>query len=297
MRRTIFIGIGILFGVLAIVAGWAWWVVGRIAVQRVTDDLYMMTGVGGNVGVLVTGEGVVVVDTMTFVRQGKAIRARIREITNEPLVAVINTHYHLDHTHGNPAFPVGTKVVATENTLKHLRERDGGFWQDAPARDLLPSETFDAEYQLTVGTKTVRLFRPGRGHTDGDLVAEFVSERTIQAGDLFFNARYPNIDLEAGGSVREWDATLDAVLARDFDRVIPGHGELSDRAGLQQFQQFLRVLWTETKAVVDHGGTLADAQRQVDLSRFEMSRLWFAPNLNHEFVVRRAYEEASGKQP
>jgi cyclase len=293
MARKLALGAAAVVLVVVILAVWAWWTVGRIAVERVTDDLYMMTGIGGNVGVLIASEGVVVVDTMTFVRQGDAIRNRILEITDKPVVTVINTHYHLDHTHGNPAFPPGTRVVATGNTLKHLRERDGSYWADEPARHLLPNATFETEFEVVVGDKTVRLFHPGRGHTDGDLVVDFVSERVVHLGDLFFNGRYPNIDLEAGGSVRLWNATLDAVLARDFDRVIPGHGPLSDRAGLLRYQEFIRALWQETKSVVDRGGELAEAQREVDLSRFDMKPIWFVPYLNHDFVVSRAFEEAS----
>ena len=296
MRRKFLWGVGVLVAAVAIVVGWAWWTIGQIAVERVSDDLYMMTGIGGNVAVLVTNEGVVVVDTMTFARQGEAIRARIREITDKPVVAVINTHYHRDHTHGNPAFPVGTKVIATDNTLKHLRERDADYWRDAPARDLLPNDTFGDSRDLNIGGKAIRLFHPGRGHTDGDLVVEFVADRVIHTGDLLFNGRYPNIDLDGGGSVREWDGTLAAVLTHDFDRAIPGHGALSDRAGLQRFQEFMRTLWTETRKVVDRGGSLEDAQRSVDLSRFDMHRLWFAPQLNQDFVIKRAYEEASGKR-
>jgi glyoxylase-like metal-dependent hydrolase (beta-lactamase superfamily II) len=297
MKRKLAVGLGAVVVVVLIVVGVLYWSAGRIGVQQVTGDLYLMTGLGGNVGVLLTNDGAVVVDTMTFVRQGDAIRARIRELTDKPVVVVINTHYHMDHTHGNPAFPLGTKVVATENTLKHLRERDADYWRDTPARDLLPNDTFASARELTVGGKMLRLFHPGRGHTDGDLVVEFVAERTIHTGDLFFNGRYPNIDLEAGGSVREWDATLATVLARDFDRVIPGHGDLSDRAGLQGFQEFVRVLWAQTKAVADRGGTLEAAQREVDLARFNLQRIWFAPKLNQDFVIRRAYEEAVGRRP
>src|SRR5258705_1939271 len=97
----------------AVAGGWAWWRVGHIDVQQLSPDLYLLTGVGGNCTVLVTTEGVVVVDTMTFVRQGTRILARIQELTDKPVVAILNTHYHLDHTHGNPAFVPTTKVVAT----------------------------------------------------------------------------------------------------------------------------------------------------------------------------------------
>lgn len=293
MLRKLLLVLAAVVAIVVAVFGWAYWRVGQIAVERVTGDLYMMTGVGGNVGVLITAEGVAVVDTMTFVRQGDRIRERIAEITDQPVVAVINTHYHQDHTHGNPAFEPGTRVLSTARTLEHLKTRDAAYWAESPASELMPTETFEDEREIVIGGKTIRLHHPGRGHTDGDLVAEFVDERTIHVGDLFFNGHFPNIDLEAGGSVRLWDSTLGNVLALDFDHVIPGHGPVSDRAGLAGFQEFIRSLWTQTKAVRDRGGSLEDAQREVDLDRFDLTPIWFVPTLNREFVIGRAYEEAS----
>jgi glyoxylase-like metal-dependent hydrolase (beta-lactamase superfamily II) len=296
MLRKILIGLGVLVLVVLAVVGWGYWRVGHIGVQKLTDNLYMMEGLGGNVGVLITDEGVAVVDTMTFAMQGDAILARIAEITDKPVVAVINTHYHMDHTHGNPAFAPGTKVVSTARTLEHLKTIDADYWRESPARELLPNETFDDVREITVGGKQVRLFHPGRGHTDGDLVAEFVSERVIHVGDLCFNGRWPRIDLVGGGSVRLWDETLGRVLGRDFDRVIPGHGPVTDRAGLTKCQEFIRSLWSQTKAVVDRGGSLEQARQEVDLSSFQLSTIWYASSLNREFVIGTAYEEASGKK-
>ena len=286
----------ILLVVLVVVGAfgaWAWWRVGRLDVEEVRPGLWMMSGVGGNVGVLVTDEGAVVVDTMTFVRQGGAILAEVHRRTGRRVMAVLNTHYHLDHTHGNPAFVPGTKVIATAKTLDHLKKLDGDFWRDEPASRLLPNLVFDTQQELSIGGKTVRMLHPGRGHTDGDLVVLFVEDRVLHTGDLFFNGFYPNVDLEAGGTVREWAATLDRVLALDFDKVIPGHGPVSDRAGIARFRDFVATLWTQTKAVVDRHGSLDEALRAVDVERFALRRLWFAPYLDRRFVIRRVWEEAS----
>jgi glyoxylase-like metal-dependent hydrolase (beta-lactamase superfamily II) len=253
----------------------------------------MLSGIGGNVGVLVTDEGVIVVDTMTFVRQGGKILERIRGLTDRRVMAILNTHYHLDHTHGNPAFLEGTKVIATGRTLQHLRELDADFWRDPPASKLLPNQTFDSTLEITIGGKTVRLLHLGRGHTDGDLVVLFVEDRVLHTGDLFFNGYYPNIDLEAGGTVREWPATIERVLALDFDTVIPGHGPVSDREGFKRFQSFLASLWTQTKRVAERGGSLGDALGEVDLAPFGLRPIWFAPYLNRRFVIRRTWQEAT----
>jgi cyclase len=278
--------------VIVVVAGGAWILVSRVGVEQVTPDLYVMTGIGGNTAVLVTPQGAVVVDTMTFVRQGEAIRARISQLTPEPVVAVINTHYHRDHTHGNPAFAPGTPVVSTARTLEHLRQRDADYWSAPAARDLLPNTTFDAGYERRVGGKTVRASFLGRGHTDGDLVVLFVEDRVVHVGDLLFNGYYPNIDLEAGGSLREWSHTIDRILTLPFDRVIPGHGPVTDRNGLIRFRDFLNSLWTQTKTAVDRGASADQVVELVDLDPFGLRILWFAPQLNREFVIRRAYEEA-----
>ncbi len=278
---------------LAIAAGAVWWRIGAVTLEPVAPDLYLLTGVGGNVTVLITKAGAAVVDSMSFVRQGRAIRERIRALTPKPVVALLNTHYHFDHTHGNPAFEPGTQVISTLRTLQRLRSLDDDFWHEAPARKLLPGTILDGSIDINVGGKTVRALYLGRGHTDGDLVVLFVEDRVLAAGDLFFNGYWPNIDLEGGASVEEWSATLDRVLALDFDRVIPGHGPISDRAGLERFRDFLRSLWTQTEAVVARGGSVADARREIDLAGFGMRPLWFAPYLNRRFVIGRTFEEAS----
>jgi glyoxylase-like metal-dependent hydrolase (beta-lactamase superfamily II) len=295
MRRWIARGLATLLLLAAAVGAWAWWRVGYVEVERVTESVYVLRGVGGNVGVLVTSAGVVVVDTMTFPRQGSAILARLREITTQPVVMILNTHYHRDHTHGNPAFAPGTKVVATAQTRAHLERRDADFWKDERARGMLPNETFEHTHEFRIADKTVRSHHVGRAHTDGDLVVHFVEDRVLHVGDLFFNGHYPNIDLEAGGSVREWPATMERVLALDleFDQVIPGHGPLSNRAGYRAFQGFIASLWEQTSAVAAAGGTRADALREVDLAGFGLTPLWFARSLNRDFVIGRAYEEAT----
>ena len=291
--RWLGIGASVVIVIAAIAAAGLWWYVGRIGVERVTERLYMLTGLGGNVAVLVTDDGAVVVDSMTMVRQGSAILSRIADLTDKPVVTMINTHYHLDHTHGNPAFAPRTRMIATERTLEHLKTRDAEYWAEPPASQLLPNETFTVAREYGFGSHQVRMIHPGCGHTDGDLVVLFVGEKVLHTGDLFFHGHYPNIDLEAGGTVRGWIDTLDRVKELQFDRIIPGHGLLTDRAGLERFQDFLRALWTKTSDVVAAGGSLADAKKDVDLSSFGLAPIWFAPYLNHDFVVGRAYEEAA----
>ncbi len=269
----------------------------EMQVVQLTPDLHMLANeYGGNVAVLKTGAGTVIVDTMTLSLQGEVIQAKAEELTGEPVVAIINSHYHLDHTHGNPAFPVGTRVIATERSLHHLEQWDASTFSGEAAQ-LLPNETFTDQHTLTIGNKTMQLLRPGRGHTDGDLVVLFVEDEVIHTGDLFFNQHYPNIDLEAGGSVVEWGDTLDAVFALPFEQIIPGHGAVTDAAGMRQFQTFIRQL-AELGAYANSidgslTDTLVNGLLTADAGYLVIS---FGPfmSLDRNFVIQRAWEEATG---
>ncbi|MEO0367162.1 MAG: MBL fold metallo-hydrolase [Pseudomonadota bacterium] len=268
-----------------------------IDVEQLSADLWVLRGVGSNTVVLNTDQGTVVVDSMTFPMQGKLIRAKAEELTGKEVALLINTHYHLDHTHGNPAFAPDTQVVATERTLSHLKALDASFWEGDRAA-LLPNETFSDELIIDMGNKTILLKFIGRGHTDGDLIVLIEEEQVLAMGDLFFNERYPNIDLEAGGSVQLWAQTIDAALELDFEVVVPGHGATTDELGLLAFQRFIDQLATlGAKAALDEL-TLAEFiesdELTADRGYTEATFAGISIGLNRQFVLRRAWEEATG---
>lgn len=282
---------------IAVVAIYAYQTVSEIDAEKLTEDVHVLFGLGSNVGVLRTERGSAVVDTMTFRMQGEEIRKRVEAITGREVEVILNTHYHLDHTHGNPGFPGGTRVVSTRRTRELLDAFDSDSWEGDAAKTL-PNETFEGSYEIALGGKTIRAQHLGRGHTSGDMVVLFVEDRVIHLGDLFFNGRYPNIDLEGGGSVKEWIGTLDRVLALDgYDRVIPGHGPVSDREGILRFQAFLRELWEKAEAAAREGKSVEDALASISLTKdagFEPMRVPLVLNLDRPFVIRRAWEEATG---
>ncbi len=285
-----------LLALTAVLGGYVYLKARTIEVERLTDDLYVLRGFGGNTAVLRTDVGAVVVDTMSLPVQGGWIRELARELTGADTVLLINTHYHLDHTHGNPAFEPGTRILSTERTLSHLNALDAEFWAGDAAK-LLPNETFTDRQTLHVGGKTIELIHPGPGHTDGDLVVIFNSENVIHMGDLAFKDHYPNIDLEAGGTVRGWPATLDNVFTLEFDRVIPGHGLTTDRNGLRQFQTFLSELAEIGRQAAADGISLEDTRATDKLTAdagYEPIRFIISLGLDREFVLQRAWEEATG---
>jgi glyoxylase-like metal-dependent hydrolase (beta-lactamase superfamily II) len=296
--------LGIALAALVLVAGaavvWLYHAVTTLEYEPVTPSLSVVQagGINGNVAILATPEGALVVDTMTFRQQGARIRELAERLAGAPVTAVVNTHYHLDHTHGNPGFPAGTQVVATRQTREYMLALDAEYWSGKNG-DTLPNDLVDAQHELRVGGKTVRLLYLGRGHTGGDLVVHFVEDRVVHLGDLLVNGRYPNVDLEAGGSIAAWDATLDRVLALDFDRVIPGHGPVTDRAGIARFQAFLREVWGIAQQAARERLPLEKTQ---ELARrtltsdagFVVIRIPGIMSLDRDFVVGRAWEEATG---
>ena len=296
MRRILGLALAVLVFAAGGLAVYVWTGLHDFAVEELTPDVHVISGWGGNVAILRTGAGAVVVDTMTFRMQGEEIRELAEDLGGGPVTAIVNTHYHRDHTHGNPGFAPGTRVVATERTLEHLRTRDAAYW-DGEAALTLPSDTFSDTHELRVGDKTVRSFHLGRGHTDGDLVTLFVEDRVLVTGDLLFRFRYPNIDLEAGGSLPAWIETLDRMAALDFDRVIPGHGPSTDREGIRAFQDFLRELWQVASESAAAGLSLDETLAQAKLTTdagYHTIGVPFVFRLDRDFVLRRAFEEATG---
>jgi cyclase len=262
---------------------------------KIDDRFYVVLGGGGNSAVLIADDGVLVVDTK-FLRPGRQLPGIIRALTDKPVKVIINTHYHADHTHGNPNYPAGIRVIAQRHTREHLLRFDKDFWEVEPAWSRLPSDLVDDEEDLQFGDETVRIIHPGRGHTDGDVVVYFPKRRILATGDLFFNGRYPRIDLRGGGSARAWPATLDKVLAiGDVTRYIPGHGPLADRAALVRFQSYLRSLVAQVEEQAAQGHSLADIERAVDLHAYDDFD-------SIPFVVSRArniesvYTEVTGKK-
>jgi len=266
-----------------------------LEVERLSEDLFVLRGLGGNTAVLRTDAGAVVVDSMTLQMQGERIREKARELTGMETTLLINTHYHLDHTHGNVAFEPGTRVLSTERTLSHLHALDAEFWQ-GDAASLLPTETFTDRMTLVVGDKTIELIHPGAGHTDGDLVVLFTAEGVLHTGDLMWHQYYPNIDLEAGGSVQAWVASLESLLRLDFTRVIPGHGETTDRNGMRQFLALIAQLAEIARTAADKGNSLEQTLQTDQLTAdkgYEQLDMIIPLHMDREFVITRAWEETT----
>ncbi|HML15952.1 MAG TPA: MBL fold metallo-hydrolase [Bryobacteraceae bacterium] len=186
-----------------------------------------MAGNGGNVAVYVTAQGVILIDDK-YEQDHDEILAKVQSVTSQPVKYVLNTHQHGDHTGGN------AKMLANSaEIIIHKNARANMVAGNMPG---VPRISFTDETEVFLGGKEVLAHYFGRGHTNGDAAIYFPDLRVVHTGDLCVVNTSPFIDYSAGGSAKEWTATVDKILQWDFDTVIPGHGPVSKRADLVAFR-------------------------------------------------------------
>jgi len=242
---------------------------GPLRIEKIKQDLYLISGEGGNVAAYVTGDGVVLVDDM-FDRNHADILAQVKSVTNQPIKYVINTHQHDDHAGGDLKMLPIAEVIAHQNVRANLEHIKQPYYEDTLGTPIgLPRITFSEEFAVHLGGKEVRAKYFGRGHTSGDAVIYFPALKTIHTGDLFLAratrpqatapARPPGVniyvDYAQGGSFFEWTKTLDGALRLDFDTVIPGHGPLSTKDDVVKFRADLETMRTRLVDLIKAGKT------------------------------------------
>jgi glyoxylase-like metal-dependent hydrolase (beta-lactamase superfamily II) len=173
----------------------------ELKLEKITDDLYNISGDGGNVAAYLTNDGVIIIDDK-FERDHADIVAKVKSISDKPIKYVLNTHQHGDHTGGNE------KLLGSAEIIAHKNARANMVQGKMPG---VPRVSFTDETEVFLGGKEVRAHYFGRGHTNGDAVIHFPALRVIHTGDLFVTGT-PFIDYSAGGSAVEWTRTLDEVL-------------------------------------------------------------------------------------
>jgi cyclase len=240
----------------------------KLTLNKVKDDLFEIEGDGGNVGVYVTSEGVILIDDK-FDQDHDAIMAAVKQATPQPVKYVISTHYHADHSGGNAKmYGAGVDIISTANSRKNIVEKKQS---NAPPGVMPARIVFTDETSVFLGGKEVRAHFYGRGHTNGDAVIYFPALRTIHTGDLMAG-NSPLVDYNGGGSVVEWTKTLDGALKLDFDTVIPGHGPVTNKAGLQAYRDNIATMRDRVTKEIRSG------KGQAEIAKFMETEYKWAPN-------------------
>jgi len=229
----------------------------QIKVSKVSGNIYMLEGQGGNIAASVGEDGIVIVDD-EFAPLAEKIQTALKDlkITDKPVRFVINTHYHGDHTGGNPPFTnSGSTVIAQDNVRKRLlsggtADNGGSVKMDVkPAeKAALPIVTFAHDVTVHLNGEDIRALHFPAGHTDGDAIIFFPKNNVVHMGDDFVRYGFPFIDVASGGSVQGMTDGLEKAIAQlpaDV-KVIPGHGQLS---GLDDVRAYIQMLKDTTAAV------------------------------------------------
>jgi len=268
----------------------------EVKATKVAGTVYMLTGAGGNIGVCVGEDGVVIVDDQ-FAPLAPKIKEALKAISDKPLKFIINTHYHGDHTGSNEVFGREAPIVAQENVRKRLKSGTKfGTRETPPApKDALPVVTFENNVTIHVNGEDIRAVHFPNGHTDGDAVIYFQQSNVVHMGDDFFNGLFPIIDIENGGGVKGMIRNVDKVLTTlpDDVKVIPGHGPLSDKNGLRQFVEMLRGTSTVVEAGIKEGKTLERLKAEKVLEPWNAT--WGAGGVKTESYLETLFNDLSRK--
>jgi cyclase len=263
-----------------------------------------------NSGVVIGSRGALVIDAGINGEMARQIQDRVRKLTDKPILYLVNTNYHGDHTFGNYAFPASVEIVAHRKTLdsmsdlaaeRRIRSRNL-FGQDAAISDIVtwrkPDRVFDGEFtELDLGDRAVQLWHFGPGNTPGDTIVYVPETRTAWTGNFLSNERIGNTML-LEGAPREYIDTLARCKNKlDIKQFVPGHGPMGKPEAIDNLINYLWWLLREVDEAIRLGLTRDAAIEAIRLpKRFLISRFHPASRVNpliqnfHRLNVMATYQ-------
>ena len=254
-----------------------------IVTTKLSDQVYMLVGQGGNIGISIGDDGVFIIDDQ-FAKITPKITKAIRALSDKPFMFLVNTHYHGDHTGGNENFvKQGVKIIAHENVRKRLIDGEA-------SENALPIITFNDRVNVHMNGETVNVYHVEHAHTDGDALIYFSKSNVLHTGDTYFNGRYPYIDLNSGGSVNGYikAVKMGLSLINENTKIIPGHGKASTKAEYQSFLSMLESLRIAILAEINSGKTEDEVVANSNLTK-TYDDLGFGWNFITSKKIRRTF--------
>ena len=262
----------------------------QIKSTKLTGSIYMLQGGGGgNIGLCIGNDGSFIIDDQYAPLTGK-IKAAIANLTDKRVQFIINTHWHGDHSGGNENFGgEGAIIVSQDNSRKRM-EADQFFGlpphtQTAYTSAGLPKITFTKSMTFYYNGETIQIFHIANAHTDGDAIIYFKQSDVMHMGDVFVRYGFPFIDEPNGGNINGMIETIDSVISliNDNTKIIPGHGQLSSKKDLVDYNTMLRTVRDRVKKQMDEGKTLEQVIASDPLSGFVQK----GPNANN--IIKIVY--------
>jgi cyclase len=273
----------------------------QMKVTKVSGNVYMIEGSGGNIGASVGDDGIVIVDDQ-YAPLADKIQAALKGITDKPVRFIINTHYHPDHTGGNAYFQKQAPIIAQDNVRKRLESGGGGgnggsiHIDTKPApHEALPIITFDHDITVHLNGEDIRALYFPAGHTDGDSIIFFPHSNVVHMGDDFVTYGFPFIDVEGGGSINGMiDGVAQVVSQLPPDvKVIPGHGPLSTLDDVRAYLTMLKETRDAVQKALKEGQTL-DQMKQAKL--LDPWKKYSGEFVNQDVFLETVYNSLTGQK-
>ena len=269
----------------------------EVRTQPLVGGVSVLSGAGGNIGVFVSPDGVLLVDDQ-YAPLTPKIKAAVAALSDKPVKLVLNTHWHGDHVGGNENLAKdGVVIVAHDNVRTRMSAGQVSkfFNRTTPpaAHAALPVLTFERDVTFHLGEETIHALHVDRAHTDGDVIVRFEKANVVHMGDTFFNPNYPIVDIESGGSIDGIIAAADKALPwMDANtKVIPGHGPVTDKAGYTEYQAMLKGVRDAIKPLI--GKPLAEVQAAKPTAPWDAK--WGQGSMKPDRFVEVVYNSLSSK--
>jgi glyoxylase-like metal-dependent hydrolase (beta-lactamase superfamily II) len=275
---------------LAVMAKKAFAVPTQIASTKLTDNLTLVTGAGGNIVVLNTPEGLLLVNGGLAETATHLMKFLSDQFKGQPVKTVFNTDWHLEHTGSNEAFKkAGAKIMSHENTKLWIgadfySDWDKHTYKPRPA-EARPTDTFYVSGKMTFGNETIEYGYMPQAHTDGDVYVFFPTQNVLVAGDVLSVGTYPILDYVTGGWIGGLQNALKDLLkvAKDDTRIVPGTGPVQTRADLQAEADMANAMRDRLVKLMRQGMGPSDMIAAAPAKEFDAK--WGNP----ELFIRNAY--------
>jgi len=242
----------------------------------------MLSGSGGNVGISIGDDGVLIIDS-DFNSTSEALLAALKELGGDKPHFILNTHWHGDHTGGNATVGDHASIIAHDNVRKRLALKQ--------PKEALPVVTFDNSLSVHFNGEKISMIHLPGGHTDGDSVVYFEGSKVLHTGDLYFQGGLPFVDLKSGGNVASFVTNVGTMIdkvQKDWV-VIPGHGGLSNRQELIEYHKVLVDSVSHVTKMKADGLSLQQAQEEGLPSKFDD---WALSFVDDKFWIKTVYSSS-----
>jgi glyoxylase-like metal-dependent hydrolase (beta-lactamase superfamily II) len=272
----------------------------QVKSTKLADGLYVLEGAGGNIALSVGKQGSVIIDDQ-FAPLSAKIRAEAKKLGAGTIKFVVNTHWHGDHTGGNEALgKTGSIIVAHENVRKRLSTDQfiEMMNRKVPASPpgALPVITFTSDLSFHLNDDEIHVIHVDPAHTDGDSIVHLVKANAIHMGDTMMTVSYPFVDTSSGGRYAGFIAAADRALAlaNDTTKIIPGHGPVTDKAGLKAWRDMLIAIRDNVSKLVAQGKTVEQVLDAKPTAPWDAQ--WGQKFIKPEVIVGVVYRELKEKR-